>query len=282
MARGRDTEVQVYEGEVESLSSAAVRRASASGSSPTAARASPTPAPRRRRARRDPRRGPRQRRVRHARRVRSAWPSPTAWRSPTSTSADELARAFPTDRKVDAGPRARAGRAGRRPAHLAASSRPSTATRWPRAPSVTTTGIRTAGRETGLLRRRPTPWPPRATRPRPGFGFSVGREPGRARPRQGRRRRRRAGHPPARRGQAGQPSGSPWCSTRGSPRSSSASSAGTLNGEAVLKGRSLFADRLGEEVAVAARHPGRRPHRTRRLHRHRDRRRGPGHPAQRR
>ncbi len=33
---------------------------------------------------------------------------------------------------------------------------------------------------------------------------------------------------------------------------------------------------------VAARHPGRRSDRPRRLHRHRDRRRGPGHPAQRR
>ena len=55
----------------------------------------------------------------------------------------------------------------------------------------------------------------------------------------------------------------------------------TLTGEAVLKGRSLFADRLGEEVAVTAPHAGRRPHRRPGVHRHRHRRRGPGHPPQR-
>ena len=55
---------------------------------------------------------------------------------------------------------------------------------------------------------------------------------------------------------------------------------GTLSGEAVLKGRSLFADRLGEDVGRAARHPGRRPHQPARLHRLGDRRRGPGRPAQ--
>ena len=42
-----------------------------------------------------------------------------------------------------------------------------------------------------------------------------------------------------------------------------ASSASTLSGEAVLKGRSLFADRLGEEVGAPVDHAGRRSHRPR-------------------
>ena len=75
-------------------------------------------------------------------------------------------------------------------------------------------------------------------------------------------------------------SASPWCSTRGSPRSSSGILAFTLNGEAVLKGRSLFADRLGDEVASPLVTLVDDPTDPARLHRHRDRRRGPGHPAQ--
>ena len=55
----------------------------------------------------------------------------------------------------------------------------------------------------------------------------------------------------------------------------------TLSGESVLKGRSPFADRLGEEVASSLRHPGRRPHQPPRLHGAGHRRRGPGQPAQR-
>ena len=46
----------------------------------------------------------------------------------------------------------------------------------------------------------------------------------------------------------------------------------TLNGEAVVKGRSLFRDRIGEEVAAAGRHAGRRPDESAGLHRHRCRR----------
>ena len=55
----------------------------------------------------------------------------------------------------------------------------------------------------------------------------------------------------------------------------------TLNGESVVKGRSLFRDRLGEQVAADARHARRRPDQPGRLHGHRRRRRGPRRPAQR-
>ena len=55
----------------------------------------------------------------------------------------------------------------------------------------------------------------------------------------------------------------------------------TLNGESVVKGRSLFRDRLGEQVAAERRDARRRPDQPRRLHRHRRRRRGPRRPPQR-
>ena len=160
--------------------------------------------------------------------------------------------------------------------------------RWPSSSSgpCTAADPRITGRRVGRVRRRAWPRPRvvttdrhpgrRAGRPpatcrayamategdetQTGFGFSVGREPGDLDVEACRRRRRRAGHPPARRHQAGQRRGSRSCSTRASPPSSSASVGGTLSGEAVLKGRSLFADRIGEEVGVAAAHAGRRPH----------------------
>ena len=53
-----------------------------------------------------------------------------------------------------------------------------------------------------------------------------------------------------------------------------------LSGEKVLKGTSLFADRLGEAVAASGRHPGGRPDRSGGLGGGFFRRRGPGLPAQ--
>ena len=128
--RSRDTEVRVYEGEVESLSSAESQgvgvRVVVDGRQGFAYAGTLDDDV----AGRDARRGPRQRRVRHARRVPPAWPSPTASAVPTLDlcRAGAGRRSRPT-RKVDAGPRARAGRARPPTRASPASSRPSTATR---------------------------------------------------------------------------------------------------------------------------------------------------------
>ena len=99
--------------------------------------------------------------------------------------------------------------------------------------------------------------------------------------RRGHGRRRAAGHPHARRA-ARSPSGR--CTVVFDPRVVSTLLgviASALSGEAVVKGRSFFAGRIGEEVAVARGHPGRRPHRRPGLRRLAVRRRGSGLPAQR-
>ena len=128
-----------------------------------------------------------------------------------------------------------------------ASSRPSTSTSMAEGAIVTTTGIRTPGRETACYvvgLRLATEGDETQT----GFGFSVGREPGEldvevaAADAAGRATRLLgAVKPPSERLTVVL---DPWVT---------AQFLGilgyTLNGEAVLKGRSLFADRLGEEVA---------------------------------
>ena len=67
----------------------------------------------------------------------------------------------------------------------------------------------------------------------------------------------------------------------GSQRPCCRSSAGTLDGEAVLKGRSLFAERVGEEVAVGGFTLVDDPTDPDAYGAAAYRRRGPGHPAQR-
>ena len=154
----------------------------------------------------------------------------------------------PTDRQGGAGRRAGAGGAGRRPPH-----------RRRRVVRLR----RLAGR--GRRRDHHRHPPQRPARPaaswsayslaadgddaQTGFGFSLGRAfdeldvDGRG------PRRRRPGRcacwaPPSRRR-----AGSPSCSTPGSPPSSSASWPARSAAEEVIKGRSLFADRVGEQVA---------------------------------
>ena len=84
-----------------------------------------------------------------------------------------------------------------------------------------------------------------------GSGFSVGRGPGRPGARRGHGRRRPAGHPHARRAE-----GALGALHRGlRPAWSSppcwACMASALSGEAVVKGRSFFAGRIGETIAAA-------------------------------
>ncbi len=101
---------------------------------------------RRRRARRDARRGARQRRLRHARRVRRPGRARRRRPSPSSTCSGATPGRVPDRREGRAGPRARAAPRGGRPADLAASSRPTTSTRSREGAVATTTGIRTRSR----------------------------------------------------------------------------------------------------------------------------------------
>ena len=145
---------------------------------------------------------------------------------------------------------------------------------------ASTTGIRAVTpADLGLpLGRRPSP--ARAPTPRPAAGFSVGRgpadlDPDRAAADAVHRAVRMLGATKAR---------SARCTVVFDPRVVSTllsvvSSA--LSGEAVVKGRSFFAGRIGEAVAAPTRHPGRRPDRPPGVRRRHLRRRGAGLPAQR-
>ena len=148
--------------------------------------------------------------------------------------------------------------------------------RWPprraRAPP-------TARRRAG---RRCPPWPSDGGETQTGYGVDVGREPDDLDLERGRRRRRRPGHPAARRPQARRSGAASSCSSRRMAATLLGIVGGTLTGDAVLKGRSPFADRLGER--------GRRPRCSRwsttrptpaSSRRRQPRRRGPGLPAQR-
>ena len=210
------------------------------------------------------------------------WPSPTA-STPSAIDLwrDGAGRACPTDAQGRPGPRARAG--GRRRATRAspACASPSYGDGSGEAAVATSTGIAVVGpldvlppvgAGPGRRRRRDQDRLRRVGRARAG----------RRRPRRGRRRRRRPGHPA--------------CSARSKPASGAVTLvleprmaatllgvvAGTLNGESVLKGRSPFADRVGEADRLAAAHARRRPDRPRVARRRQPRRRGPGHPPQRR
>ena len=230
--------------------------------------------------RRDTRRGAGQRRVGAPEDGPRAGSSPTAW-PPADLDLwrDELV-AFPAVEKValalELERRVRAGDPRIRQVESAY---------W--GDSADRDGGRDQHRHPGRRRRGPTatspptPSPAKGADTQTGGGYSVGRGPVGHRPRQGGSRRRRPGHPAARRPQAEVAPPSPSSSSRGSPRPCSRILAGTLNGESVLKGRSLFADRVGEEVSVPAADAGRRPDRPRRLRGRPLRRRGAGLPAER-
>ena len=214
---------------------------------------------RRRRARRDAGRGPRQRRVRRRPTSTSGWPSPTASRCAELDLYRDALDDVPHRREDRPGPRARAGRPRRRPPHLrdrggrlrrrpgGRRGRHAPPASGPAAAStsayLSAEALATEGDETQT-----------------GFGFSVGRDPATSTSRR----------PPATRSQR---------ATRmlgaKKPKSERLTIVldpyvtaqflgvvgGTLSAEAVLKGRSLFADRVGEEVGVAAPHARRRPDR---------------------
>ena len=112
-----------------------------------------------------------------------------------------------------------------------------------------------------------------------GSGFSAGRSVRRPRPAgRGARRRRARG-----RGCSGAqpiPSGRlPVVLDPLVTRSLLALIGGALSGEAIVKGRSMFVGREGEDVAGAGHHARRRPHARRRVRRRHPRRRGRARPA---
>ena len=234
-------------------------------------------------ARRGAGRGPRQRRASASPTSATAWPSPTASTPPTSTCGRDGLAAVATDDKVDAGPRARAGRARPPTRASAASSRPSTATRI---------GEAARRHHHRHPRRR------RASRPATSSAYALAergrRDPDRLRL-LGRPRARptststrppadavRPGHPAARRHQARRRERLTVVLDPCVTAQLLGIVGGTLVGEAVLKGRSLFADRVGEAgrrrrcSRSSTTPPTRRPYGA-----PTPRRRGPGHPPQR-
>ena len=151
---------------------------------------------------------------------------------------------------------------------------------WSEVAVATTTGIRRSGRANGCyVRCRQLADDGDETQT--GFGFSVGRNPQELDLVKASADGGRAGDAAPRCHQAGRASGSRSCSTRSSPPSSSASSRSTLNGESVVKGRSLFRDRLGETVAAPAVTLDRRPDQPATPTRRPSRRGGSRRPSQR-
>ena len=231
-----------------------------------------------RRDRRGARRGARQRRSSAPSTSGPGWPSRTASPSPSSRcGATRSPPSPPTTRSSS--PRSSSG--SRSPATRAsASTTPTTPTRWTEFAVATTTGIRRSGRDNGCYVQVST-LADDGDETQTGFGFSVGARSRRVRPRQGGRRGGRSGDPAARRHQAGDRARltvvlDPFVTAQFLGIIGS-----TLNGESVVKGRSLFQDRLGEQVASAARHARRRPDQPAGVHGHRRRRRGPRRPPQR-
>ena len=243
MSRGGDTEVRVYEGEVEHFVGAA--RASASESSSTAAPASPTPA--RSMSRRSPRCSPRRATTSQFGTV-DEWAGLAVPDGVASTDQslwnDELA-AFPTEGKIDLAKGTRA--AAREADHRVRVDDSNYADAFGEAAVATTTGIRLWGRETGCSCGC-RPWPTRATRPRP-VSASPSAGPRTTTSRGGAGSSRPGNAPVGRDEAADAPNDlvlDPFVTAQLLGIISS-----TLNGEAVVKGRWLFRDRLGEEVASA-------------------------------
>ena len=177
--------------------------------------------------------------------------------------ARRAASTFPTDGQGRAGDGARAADAGRGPPRPGRGGRVRRRP-WARRPSPPPpASARPAGRPAATCRS--ARWPTRATRPRPA---SASRSAAARRPRRRRRRPREAAERATRLLGATKPA-TGRRHRRARPvrhRAVPRHPRSTLNGESVLKGRSLFADRVGEEVASPLRHPGRRPDQPARLH----------------
>ena len=212
MSRDSETDVRVYEGEVEHFVSAQSEgigiRVIRDGRTGFAYAGTLDDDGDRRGARR----GARQRRVRHDRRVgrprrarrrrRRARRSCGTRRSPTFADRSQD-RAGQGARAADAGDRLADPRR-RRQLRRRRSSRRAVAT---------TTGIRRSGRENGCYVSVST-LADDGDETQTGFGFSVGRSPRRVRSRQGSARGGRPGDPAARRRRSRRAGGRPSCSTR--------------------------------------------------------------------
>ena len=280
MSRGGETEVRVYEGEVEHFVVGPERG---------------------HRHPRHPRRPHRLRLRRHARRRRRsprcwprrattcssapstsgpAWPSPTASRRHRPAAVERRAGGVP-DRAQD---RPRQGaRAARRsaPTRACASTTPTTPTPTARSAVATTTGIRSAGRENGCYVSVSTLADDGDETPDAGSGSASAARPTSS---TSTRAAREAAERATRLLGATKPPIASALTVVLDPFVTAqflGIISSTLNGEAVVKGRSLFRDRLGEQVAAAARDARRRPDQPDRLHGHRRRRRGPRGPPQR-
>ena len=201
VARGGETEIRVYEGEVEHFVSAQSEgigiRVIRDGRTGFAYAGTLDV----RRRRRGARRGARQRRVRHRRRVGRAGRARRRRPSPSSRCGTTTSRRFATDAQDRPGQGARAADA-RPPTSASASTTPTTPTRGARSAVATTTGIRAVGSRERLLRAACRRSPTTATRRRPGSGSASAAQPERVRPRQGVARGGRSGDPAARRHEA--------------------------------------------------------------------------------
>ena len=127
---------------------------------------------------------------------------------------DELA-AYPTDRKIDLAKELEKLASGAD--HRVRVDDSNYADAYGESAVATTTGIRMSGRENGCYVSVSTladEGEGDDAETQTGFGFSVGRIARRVRPRQGRQRSRRSGHPVCSARPSRRPSVSPWCSTR--------------------------------------------------------------------
>ena len=144
---------------------------------------------------------------------------------------------------------------------------------------ATTTGIRESGRENGCY-VSVSSLADDGDETQTGFGFSVARRPELVRPRQGGRRCRRPGDPPARRDEAGE---------QAPDRRARPVRHGAVPRRDLLDAQRRERRQGPQPVPRAPRRAGRGEHRDARrrpdepgrLHRHRRRRRGPGGPPQR-
>ncbi len=184
----------------------------------------------------------------------------------------------PTADKIDLALAARAGHPGRRLPHRRARGRATTRTAparssWPRPPA----SARPARRPTPTC--RPTPSPSTATRSRPATGSPSVRDPSELDVDACAAEVARRATPAARRRRSRRRPGTtvvldPFVTAQFLDILGFA-----LSAENLLKGRSLFADRIGDEVASPLITLTEDPTDARRHDRHRGRRRGPGHPA---
>ena len=197
--------------------------------------------------------------------VRPRRPRPTPRRSTRrrSTCGATTCSAVPTDRQGRARARARSARRAPATPRVRGVESASYGDAAMEAAVANSLGVEATARRTIVLVSRRSRSRARATATQTGYGFSAGRTVRRPR----RRASRRATPPSARCGCSGatpaaRRSGSPWSSTRWSRGRCSAILGAALSGEAVVKGRSMFVGREGEEVAAPRRHARRRPDRS--------------------